>query len=82
MPGGRRKPEPVPDSDYTLEADAVIVAFGFRPDPPAWFDEFDIATHANGRVRAAAIGPYPFRNQPRNASTRKTGLPRRKRPLG
>ena len=58
--GERRTPEPVPGTEYTLEADAVIVAFGFRPDPPAWFDEFDIATHANGRVRAAAIGPYPF----------------------
>ena len=31
---GRRKPEPVPGTDEILPADAVVIAFGFRPNPP------------------------------------------------
>lgn len=30
---GRRKPQPVPGSDFTAEADYVIVAYGFDPVP-------------------------------------------------
>ena len=58
--GGRRSPQPVPGTEHVIAADAVIIAFGFRPDPPAWFDEFDIALQPDGRVRAAAIGNHPF----------------------
>jgi glutamate synthase (NADPH/NADH) small chain len=50
--GGRRRPEPVPGSEEVLEADAVIVAFGFRPDPPAWLDGLGVELHDDGRVRA------------------------------
>ncbi|VUX55387.1 protein of unknown function [uncultured Woeseiaceae bacterium] len=32
--GGRRHPEPVPGSEHIVPADAVIIAFGFRPSPP------------------------------------------------
>jgi len=39
---GRRRPEPVAGSEKILEADAVIVAFGFQPDPKPWFADFDI----------------------------------------
>ncbi len=31
---GRRRPEPVGGSEHLLEADAVIMAFGFRPILP------------------------------------------------
>jgi glutamate synthase (NADPH/NADH) small chain len=58
--GGRRQPEPVSGTEHVLEADAVIVAFGFRPDPPAWFDEFGIATLPNGRVRVRRNGDHAF----------------------
>ena len=58
--GGRRRPEPVPGSEHIIEADAVILAFGFRPSPPDWFGEFDIAMLPNGRVRVDSIGRYPF----------------------
>jgi glutamate synthase (NADPH) small chain len=34
--GGRRRPEPIPGSEQVLEADAVIIAFGFQPSPPDW----------------------------------------------
>jgi len=33
---GRRRPEPVADTERVLPADAVIIAFGFRPSPPGW----------------------------------------------
>ncbi len=59
-PGGRRRPEPVPGTEQILPADAVIIAFGFRPSPAEWFDEFRIDTLPNGRVRVARGGAYPF----------------------
>ncbi len=49
--GGRRRPEPVPESEHGLPADVVIVAFGFRPDPPDWMTESGIELHDDGRVR-------------------------------
>ena len=43
-----------------LEADAVIIAFGFQPSPPNWFGEHGIETLPSGRVRVATHGDYPF----------------------
>src|SRR5690606_24242580 len=57
---GRRRPEAVPGTDELLPADAVIVAFGFRPSPPAWFDEFGIELLPSGRVRVSTLGSTPF----------------------
>ncbi|MGR9092872.1 MAG: FAD-dependent oxidoreductase, partial [Gammaproteobacteria bacterium] len=57
---GRRQPEPVPGSEEILEADAVVIAFGFRPNPPEWFAEHAVETLPSGRVRVAALGTYPF----------------------
>ncbi len=51
---GRRVPEPVPGSEHVLPADAVIIAFGFLPSPPEWFDQHNIRLHSTGRVRVAA----------------------------
>ena len=59
-PDGRRRPEPIPGTEEVLPADAVVIAFGFRPDPPDWFDDFEVATLQSGRVRVAALGAYPF----------------------
>ncbi|HEY8521464.1 MAG TPA: glutamate synthase subunit beta [Gammaproteobacteria bacterium] len=50
-PGGRRRPEVVPGTEKVLPADAVIIAFGFRPSPADWFEEFGLAVYPNGRVR-------------------------------
>jgi len=58
--GGRRRPEPVPGSEQILPADAVIIAFGFRPSPPDWFSDFDIETLPNGRVRVSRGDDHPF----------------------
>ncbi|HXR93769.1 MAG TPA: FAD-dependent oxidoreductase [Steroidobacteraceae bacterium] len=57
---GRRVPEPVAGSERVLEADAVIIAFGFLPSPPRWFEQHDIRVHSNGRVRVSAAHATPF----------------------
>ncbi len=54
---GRRQPQSIPGSEEVIPADAVIIAFGFRANPPAWFDQFGIATDSNGRVHAPAKAP-------------------------
>jgi glutamate synthase (NADPH) small chain len=57
---GRRVPEPIPGSEKILPADAVIIAFGFLPSPPQWFDQHDIRVHTNGRIRVSASQETPF----------------------
>ncbi len=57
---GRRRPEPVDGTDEILPADAVIIAFGFRPSPPSWFEHFDVGLLPDGRVRVDSRAPIPF----------------------
>ena len=57
---GRRRPEPIPGTEEILPADAVVIAFGFRPDPPGWFDDFSIEKLPSGRLRVASHGNFPF----------------------
>ncbi|HCP28971.1 MAG TPA: glutamate synthase small subunit [Pseudomonas sp.] len=49
---GRRSPEPIPGSEEILPADAVVIAFGFRPSPASWFEQHDIQLDSQGRVVA------------------------------
>lgn len=51
---GRRRPEPIPGSEEIIPCDKVLIAFGFRPSPATWFEEFGIETDASGRVVAPA----------------------------
>jgi glutamate synthase (NADPH/NADH) small chain len=60
-PRGRAVAEPIPGSEHTIEADVVIVAFGFLPSPPAWFSDHDIALYPNGRVHVVTHGVNRFR---------------------
>ena len=57
---GRRRPEPVPGSEEIVEADVVLVAFGFQPDPPEWLKEFAINTNDWNGVVAAEDQEYKF----------------------
>ncbi|REH40439.1 glutamate synthase (NADPH) small subunit [Paraperlucidibaca baekdonensis] len=57
---GRRSPEPVPGSEQILPADAVILAFGFRPSPADWFAPQNIDTDSAGRVTAPESATYKF----------------------
>lgn len=49
---GRRSPEVIPHSEHIIEADVVLIAFGFRPSPSPWFEEAGIETDDSGRVIA------------------------------
>ena len=57
---GRRVPIPISGSECVYEADAVIVAFGFRASPANWFDDFNIDTHKNGLVVAEEHQEFQF----------------------
>ncbi len=57
---GRRVPETVPGSEEILDADAVIIAFGFRPSPADWLADFAIEIDNGGRVVAPEKAPRPF----------------------
>ena len=57
---GRRRPEPIPGSEEILPADAVIVAFGFRPSPADWFEPKNVTTDDSGRVQAVEEQEFPF----------------------
>lgn len=57
---GRRRPEPVPGSEEVIDADAVVIAFGFRPSPAPWFEQFNISIDDGGRVVAPADGGHAY----------------------
>ncbi len=57
---GRRRPEAIPGSEEILPADAVVIAFGFQPDPPAWFNDADIKTNEWDGVIAPEEQTYKF----------------------
>ena len=40
-----RRPEAIRGSEQVLEADAVIIAFGFQPSPPAWLTDIAVQTN-------------------------------------
>ena len=57
---GRRVPIPIQGSEVIYEADAVIVAFGFRASPSSWFNDFDIDMQKNGLVIAEEHQEFKF----------------------
>jgi len=63
---GRRVPEVVAGSEEILPADAVIVAFGFRPSPAPWFSEFGIelndwqGVETGGKLKGQTTNPKVF----------------------
>jgi glutamate synthase (NADPH/NADH) small chain len=57
---GRLRPETIPGSEQVLDADIVIVAFGFRASPPAWCADAGIALDASGRVLVGSEDRLPF----------------------
>ena len=60
---GRRSPEPIPGSEEVLPADAVLLAFGFRPSPADWFGSVNINLDGSGRVVAPEQQEFKFRLQ-------------------
>ncbi|MCH8502675.1 MAG: FAD-dependent oxidoreductase [Aliidiomarina sp.] len=50
---GRRRPEPVADSEFVMPADNVILAFGYQANPPAWLAEHGVEVNEWSLVKAA-----------------------------
>jgi glutamate synthase (NADPH/NADH) small chain len=57
---GGQQPQSIPGSEQVIDADVVIVAFGFRPSPAAWYADNGIAVDASGRIRVGGEGRLPF----------------------
>ena len=57
---GRRRPQPIAGSEEVLEADAVIIAFGFQPSPPQWLAELNVQTNDWNGVVAEEVQEFPF----------------------
>ena len=59
---GRSRPEIVPGTEKMLEADALVLAFGFRPDPEGWIKELGVELDDSARIKTSDKGPYPFQS--------------------
>jgi glutamate synthase (NADPH/NADH) small chain len=57
---GRQRPEAIEGSERSIEADAVIVAYGFQASPENWFGEFDISTNQWGLVEASETDEFAY----------------------
>jgi len=57
---GRRRPEVIEGSEEIIKADAVLVAFGFRPSPADWFGDHDIKLNDWDGVIAPEKAEFPF----------------------
>ena len=57
---GRQRPEPIEGSERNIEADAVIVAYGFQASPENWFEKFDIRTNQWGLVEIPETTGFAF----------------------
>lgn len=50
---GRRRPQPVAGSEFVMPADAVVIAFGYQPNPPLWLQQHDVRLTDWGTVVAS-----------------------------
>ncbi|WP_298768393.1 FAD-dependent oxidoreductase [uncultured Shewanella sp.] len=57
---GRQAAVPIANSEHVLEADAIIIAFGFQPSPAPWFEQYQIDIDEKGRVKAPKKADNPF----------------------
>ncbi|MFT4607274.1 MAG: glutamate synthase (NADPH/NADH) small chain [Urechidicola sp.] len=56
---GRRVAQVIEGSEQSLEADVVVIAFGFRPNPADWFTASQINIDEAGKVIAPERAPGP-----------------------
>lgn len=57
---GRRRPEVIEGSEEILDADVVLVAFGFNPNPADWFKDVDVEINSWGGVVAPEEQTHAF----------------------
>lgn len=63
---GRRNPEPIEGSEFIMEADAVVIAFGFLPSPPQWMIDAGVNLDSRGRVLAVDNSDYALQTSKQN----------------
>lgn len=63
---GRRSPEPIEGSEFVMEADAVVIAFGFLPSPPQWMKDAGVEVDAKGRVVATDNSEFALQTSATN----------------
>lgn len=57
---GRRRPVPVPGSEFVMPADAVIMAFGFHPHGMPWLESHGVKVDSWGRIAANVESRYRY----------------------
>ena len=57
---GRRAAEAIAGSESLLDADVVIIAFGFSPRAPRWLETLGVQAQANGRLAVGGNGRLPY----------------------
>ncbi|WP_105168623.1 FAD-dependent oxidoreductase [Pseudoalteromonas sp. T1lg23B] len=55
---GRRRAEEVPGSEHILDADAVLMAFGFKPHSLDWLAQYDVEINHWGGIEAPEKGQF------------------------
>ena len=63
---GRRSPEPIVGSEFIMEADAVVIAFGFLPSPPQWMKDAGVEIDKRGLVLAADNSEFALQTTKQN----------------
>lgn len=63
---GRRNPEPIEGSEFVMEADAVVIAFGFLPSPPQWMIDAGVKLDSRGRVVAVDNSQFALQTSKAN----------------
>ncbi|KML64666.1 formate-dependent uric acid utilization protein AegA [Pectobacterium peruviense] len=63
---GRRRPRPIPDSEFIQPAEAVITAFGFQSHSMSWLEDADVGLDNWGYITAPLDNQIPCQtNHPR-----------------
>ena len=57
---GRQRAEAIEGSESVIEADIVIIAFGFSPKLPDWLASQGVQAQANGRLLVGGNGRLPY----------------------
>ena len=57
---GRRRPESIPGSEYTLDADAVVMAFGFKPLNLEWLSPFGVELTPWNTIKAGKGSQFAY----------------------
>jgi glutamate synthase (NADPH/NADH) small chain len=63
---GRSQALPIEGSEFVMEADAVVIAFGFLPSPPKWMQDAGVELDKRGRVIATEQTQFSMQTSKEN----------------